>query len=327
MDETISGLVANRERSEWVRAAQYPGQASGRVSPVGAGGDGARRAEQGRSAIWCRSWTGAFGLLTVGLGLFLKEIAGPMSAAEIPSLEGAAVPTNPPAASATALGFRQVDPDTYVLGLVTLHKRARTISFPVVINQRSNVVEYALVHETGKTHESILRTAAEPLHVHLAVLLLGATPANTNLFPEPASGNVPGTPMTIAVRWPDGPGSRVREVGLEELVAVLPDRRPLRRSSWVYNGSYVTQGRFVAAGDGSIVAVYSDPAALINTTDPSRNNDDIHFVNSVALPPEGRSLELVIGLAGAGTVDRHGRDASGPGSKSPSPDAAPKRLE
>ena len=45
---------------------------------------------------------------------------------------------------------------------------------------RSNIVEYAVVTRPAKTHESLFRTDVDPMHIHLAMLLLGAKPANVS---------------------------------------------------------------------------------------------------------------------------------------------------
>src|SRR5688572_10164813 len=68
----------------------------------------------------------------------------------------------------------------FIIGAVTLDKEQRSVNFPAAINQRTGIVEYAVVTTAGKTHESIFKTEAQPFHVHLAMLLLGARPANTN---------------------------------------------------------------------------------------------------------------------------------------------------
>src|SRR6185312_704288 len=60
------------------------------------------------------------------------------------------------------------------IGLVRLDKHQKSVQFPAVLNQDHGLIEYLLVTARGKTHESLLKTEAEPYHIHVAMLLLGA---------------------------------------------------------------------------------------------------------------------------------------------------------
>src|SRR6185503_14628823 len=103
-------------------------------------------------------------------------------AAEVPpAAPGATVVTN------QSFPFNRVGPDLFALGEVVLDKARRTVSFPVLLNQKVGSVEYAVVTLQGKTHESVFKTPASPVHIHMSLLLLGARPADTNyLSDDPA---------------------------------------------------------------------------------------------------------------------------------------------
>lgn len=192
------------------------------------------------------------------------------------------------------------------LGLVRVNAQEGWLSFPASINQRTGVVEYVVVITTGKTHESVLRTEAEPHHIHVGMLLLGAQPPSTPTFPADLATPPPGDPVHIQVLWstPEGPVQRP----LEDLVVTTNQWQMLPRGPWTYNGSYLSRGVFVAQNEGSIVALQIDPSALINNPRPGRDNDDLHFVNPAVLPPAGTPLEVRFRLAtpaappGAGTT-------------------------
>ncbi len=189
---------------------------------------------------------------------------------------------------------RRIDDNVYALGAVRLDKERRTVSFPASLNQRTGVVEYAVVTTRGKTHESVFRTEAQPQHIHLAMLLLGASPANTNGFPADLSLPLPGERVALEVAWQDG-GREVRRA-LEEFVVTTNNHRTLAEGPWVYNGSYMAETTFVAQRDGSIVSVHIDPDALVNNPRPGRENDDLHFVNTQVLPPDGVPVQITLRL-------------------------------
>jgi hypothetical protein len=183
------------------------------------------------------------------------------------------------------------------LGMVTLDKQRRAVSFPVVVNQREGVVEYAVVTAKGKTHESVFRTEAEPRHIHLAMLLLGAHAANTNVLPAEPAAPLPGERILAAVLWTGADGETRRP--LEEFIVTTNHFQPLPAGPWVYNGSHIVEGTFVAQSEGAIISLHTDPNALINNPRPGRENDDLHYVNAKALPPDSLPLRIRLQILGA----------------------------
>lgn len=193
-------------------------------------------------------------------------------------------------------------PPALELGAVRIDKERHTVSFPALVNQRTGVVEYAVVTTSGKTHESIFRTEAQPAHIHLAMLLLGVKPANTNLFPANLSVPPPGEPVTVEVSWREDRGEIRRP--LEEFIVAGDDHRALTTGPWIYNGSYLTRRTFLAQRDGSIISVHIDPDALVNNPRPGRENDDLHSVNSAALPAVDVPIEITLHLPAASKLTK-----------------------
>ena len=209
----------------------------------------------------------------------------PVFAASEPSNDFSSLPAFP---------FQQVAPGLFTLGQVTLNKSERTVSFPAIVNQRRGPVEYAVVTMTGKTHESVFRTDAQPQHIHMAMLLLGAQPANTNMFPANLSEPLPGERVTIDVTWRQK--GRKMQKPIEDFIVTTNSRTSLSRGPWIYNGSFVVDGQFLAQVDGSIISVHIDPVALINNPREGRENDDLNHVNAAALPPDRLPLQITIHL-------------------------------
>jgi hypothetical protein len=198
---------------------------------------------------------------------------------------GAAAPSQPP--------LREVSPGVFQIGLVTLDKEKRTVSFPGSVNMDEGVVEYVLVSATGKLHESVLKTDAEPTHVHLAVLLLTgkteATPAGKMADPTLA-----GETVFIRVRF--RAGGEPAEMPVEDLVLNTETQAPMSRGEWIYNGSRLIEGVFIAQRDGSIISTIRDPDALINNPRPGRDNDEIWHANQKVTPPVNTPVEIIVQL-------------------------------
>ena len=60
---------------------------------------------------------------------------------------------------------------------IQIDKENRTVTFPAAINMDGGMLEYLIVTEMGKTHESLLSTKIQPYDIQVAMLLLGIKPA------------------------------------------------------------------------------------------------------------------------------------------------------
>ena len=70
---------------------------------------------------------------------------------------------------------------------ITIDQKNRKIEFPMICNQQSGLIEYGIVHENGKIHESLFRTKIRPQMIHASLLLLKAK-ADDHYF-EPSAEN------------------------------------------------------------------------------------------------------------------------------------------
>jgi len=223
-----------------------------------------------------------------------------------PSATNFTLPNEGPTNALSNAQVRRISADVLEIGKVRLDQRKRSITLPAVLDKEKGFMEYFLVTTYGKTHESILKTAAEPYHIHLAMLLLGANGAGNPEFPgsptngvpgpviNPSKDIIPGNKVAITVKWV-APGGAV-EHSAEELIYKSDAQSALQRGSWVYNGSLMVNNKFLAQMDGSIISLVTDPVALINNTGPGHDNDMIWEPNSTNLPPADLPVEVTISL-------------------------------
>jgi hypothetical protein len=146
------------------------------------------------------------------------------------------------------------------------------------------LIEYLLVEEKGKVHESLLATKISPHDIHLALLLIGLKDpgVNTNA-PLPPSAidsaylqsapKLKGPPVKITVAWTQD-GQR-KEIPAENWILNLESNKTMTPGPWTYNGSVVENGVFLADEELSIVAVITDPTALVNNPRKGYDNDQI----------------------------------------------------
>lgn len=178
----------------------------------------------------------------------------------------------------------------FEIGQVTINKNERWVAFRAAVNLRDQTVEYAVVHQSGKTHESIFSTSARPLDIHLAMLLLGAKPVMTNSFGNDGKAPPRGERVAIEVNWTNA-GMVVR-CAMEDLVLNRDTKQAMPRGEWIYNGSNFSEGAFTAQRDGSIISIHIDPDALMNNPRPGRENDDLHTPHTAKLPSLGTAAEI-----------------------------------
>lgn len=190
-----------------------------------------------------------------------------------------------PAVPKPELDDSQTKPDSensVTLGKVRINPQERTLQFPVSVNQREGLVEYALVTTTGKTHESVFKTDTDPLHIHLGLLMLKGKPAYLKELSANPDVIPPGDEVEISVLWQvDGQERRQR---LGAFIKTANNGSPLSPAAWRYNGSIMIPNGIVAQSSGSIIALRLDAEAILNNPRPGRLNDDLHYVNTDALP-------------------------------------------
>ena len=216
------------------------------------------------------------------------------------------VPALGQSASSTNVSLVEVRPGVFELGGITIDRHNRTVRFPAKTNLRQGAMEYFLVTYWGKTHESILRTDIEPNRIHLAMLLLGAKGAGTNaeaalenfdrFISNPSSARLPGDVITLDIKW-QADGKEIRRPA-EEFVFNDESQAVMPAGSWVYNGSLLFDGFFLADRDGSVVSLITDPCALINNVAPGHDNQAIWMANTNSLPPIDTPVEVTLQLKG-----------------------------
>ena len=216
------------------------------------------------------------------------------------SLALAALAGDPPTPAKPVV--RQVSPGVYEVGKVRLDQKALSISFPGKLNMKRGLLEYLLVNPKGSVHESLLATEVEANDIHVAMLLLGAKggaitaeapPAQLDAHYFRTAPKLTGDTVFITVKW--------KEKDVEKTLPIegwLFDaaRKPIVHGPWIYNGSMVHEGRFLAQTDGNLVALVTTPTALINNPRKGNDNDEMWNVNEEATPGADTPVEIIFKL-------------------------------
>ena len=214
-------------------------------------------------------------------------------------LTGNSGKTEPPKPSVV-----QLDEDRFQIGQVIFNKKFREIRFPTVVNLTEGALEYFVVHENGKVHESLLATKISPTDLNLAFTLLKYRPSQ-ELYPLPnGTGGVSGELTVVApevkaaariqihVEWDDQ--GKLKKLPANEWIQHSVRTTSMPAGPWVYSGSDFNSGVYVPESSGDIVAIYLSMASVINYPGADYQNDDVWIPFTERIPPEGTPVTLII---------------------------------
>ncbi len=182
----------------------------------------------------------------------------------------------------------------YRFGEVIIDQKKRTLEFNATTNQKNGLIEYVLVHESGKVHESLFRTKVRPQIMHACLLLL-KLPVESRFFEnlwaeKPQKLNFEKSKIKIEVFWEQNGTSFSKAI---ETFAINSQRDAvLREGVFIFTGSKKIEGTYLADVSGSMIAVYADEESVINSSDHDSNNDDVWLANGKEMP----ELEVEVGL-------------------------------
>ncbi len=236
--------------------------------------------------------------------------------------------TGDPEARAVVLGRKDADSlvkktkqGTLRVGPIELAADKSWMKVPARINQRQGIVEYMAVGPKGKTHESILVLETEGTHLMVGCLLMGLTPApltpqedpgirivrggqggDKDASPDRAADPAPPRRQTnsdvrIEVEWTDAQTKKVVRHRAEALTWNRELTASMQGTDWVFTGSSIWRGNFVAELEQSYIATWPDRSALFNNPLPSKNPyrgvNMGYEANKQLLPPVGTKATVI----------------------------------
>ena len=176
------------------------------------------------------------------------------------------------------------------LGSVWIDQANRSVVATGSVNQAVGLVELLACGRGGKLHESVLMLELNPLDLQTALILLGAKGGRPmkDVGVEPPEG----TALGMDIVWTQG----VHEVSVPagDLIMNVQRNKETLSNRWIFTGSVVAQGKFMATEQQSWIATYWDPWAVINLADPAGADDTLIFVNTNKVPAVGTPVRAVI---------------------------------
>lgn len=184
---------------------------------------------------------------------------------------------------------------------LTVDPKAGSLTIPCKVNMSKGMVEYALVTDYGKRHESILQTESAPHNIQAALLLLGAKsrPVGQPRAKEKMGAEEMGADparLSARVEW-DLNGGKVESRPLGDCYVFGKRGEPATGraggSELHFNGSKVVPAGFMANQEGSVVSLVGDDLAVLNDSTPVDPAEEAYIREGV-LPREGRMVRLVL---------------------------------
>ncbi len=211
----------------------------------------------------------------------------------------ASIPESAPAKPA----IKSLGGSRYELGGISFHETTRAISLPAVVNMTEGLLEYAIVHEAGKVHESFLSTTISPYDLNVVLLLLHYQPATTffDLSDKKAGAILlnnpqitPSAQIAVSLEWKN-PEGKTQTAPLESLLLNVDQKATVTPGPFTYTGSMVMDdGTFMAKETGSILALYADAASLLNNPRPGNENDDTWLPDKTKTPAKGTPVTVTL---------------------------------
>jgi len=188
---------------------------------------------------------------------------------------------------------QQINATHYRIGTISFDTEKRSISFPAKIQMVEGNIEYLLVTERGKTHESLFHTDISPTHLNVALKLLSFEESKELFSKKDVKTPLKdAASLEIIVTWEkDG---KTSTFPVTDLIQHNTLKKSMPVARWMNTGSKVTDGKFSATITGDIVAIYNDESSMINFSGDGRNDDTIWEPFQSRLPAVESPVTLTI---------------------------------
>lgn len=227
--------------------------------------------------------------------------------AQFPGSPAAPKPAENTAPADPTKAIEKLGGTRFKLGVLEFDQKSREIRIPAKVNLREGMLEYVLVHESGKVHESLFSTTVRPTELNVVLLLLNWKQSDAFFdFTEPERGGVPvkgaenppASQVEVHVLWKDKDGKE-QTCRVDHWLHQVEKKARITVEPFIYTGSLVMQdGKFLAEETGSIIALYVDPASLVNNPRDGNDLDDV-WICDPAVPEKGTPVTIVFKPAAA----------------------------
>jgi hypothetical protein len=194
----------------------------------------------------------------------------------------------------TASQVVKIDNGIYKIGEAAIDLNKQEVTFGGTVNMENGLIEVFACSRGGKLHESVLVCDIEPYHLQVALLLLGLQYSNQFLLGNDGElvPDYKGDRVNIYVRWQQN--DTMKEARAEDWIYNIKEEKTMIHTYWVFRGSQIVNGTFIAQQVKSLITTYFDPSTILDNPLPTGIDDTYYVVNTEAVPPRDTSVQIVI---------------------------------
>jgi hypothetical protein len=193
---------------------------------------------------------------------------------------------------------------TMQIGEIIFDPMTRQVRVPCTVNMNEGLLEFAVVHENGKIHESLLITKASAMHLNIAMKLLRYVASEelyaiekergvlSDQFPEVEEKVRKAARVNLSIEWQHE--GKTKKVPISDWIMHTRTTKPMSAEPWVYGGSMMYEGQFVAEQNGDIAAIFVSRGSLFLYPGKDNTNDEMWLANTKRIPPQGTSVFFLI---------------------------------
>ena len=236
--------------------------------------------------------------------IFLTAILSFANAQDRAPVEPTSLPTPDQPVAPVKPSVEKLDETHYRIGKILLDLTTREIRFPAKVNTSTMPLEFLLVNENGKLHESLLKTDVSPTQLNLAFTLLRYLPSrelyplpndhggSSNEFPKISTEMKTAARVLIEVETKDG--GKLRRFPANEWIQQTVKTTAMPAGPWVYGASEFNEGRYAPEVSGDMIAIFVTNSAIINYPGEDNAGEDVWIPYPKRVPVENTDVSVII---------------------------------
>ncbi|MFI5252337.1 MAG: YdjY domain-containing protein [Bacteroidota bacterium] len=187
--------------------------------------------------------------------------------------------------------IKKIGDDLFQLGTIRIDSKNRVLTMPGKINMQKGMIELVACATGGKTHESVVVVDVVPYHLQVALILLGLNYIG-GLSVQGDTLTPRGDSVDVFMTWnKNGQDTTVRA---EDFAWDIPNKRSMEHTPWIFSGSRMIDGKYMADVEKSLVTTYHDPNSILDNPLSTGRDDETYRVNESLVPPKGTPVKVTI---------------------------------
>ncbi|NIA21073.1 MAG: hypothetical protein GWP05_03670 [Anaerolineaceae bacterium] len=244
------------------------------------------------------------GLLVLNVGTLACSAAKPEVSAAEP--DGAATIVSPTRAARTEDPPKLSDGEkgkeiirSKSLPYLVINRKDKTVTIDGFVCLREGFLELFACGNRIREHEAIVSLKARPLHINVALMLLGAKPGNPVTVARDGTFLPPAGPVFRVFVEYDKDGETVRKEA-HEWMDDADTEEMAKPQKWVFSGSQMNNGLFGADYEGTVVCVSNFAAAILDLPYESsdKNSELLFMARTKDIPELGTKVKLILQATG-----------------------------